>query len=78
MFDFSKRARVSIKRQILKPKVKVHSKIAKMFEKKPFTFIWNIHPRSKEMLIRSVDSCIFYFVNVDLRVTTKVKRCLTN
>ena len=32
-FDFSKRARVLVKKLILQPKVKIHSKIEKMFHK---------------------------------------------
>ena len=68
MFDFSKRARVSIKRHIIKPKVKIHSKIGKMFHKKSYVFMWNIHPRSKEMLIKSGVYGIFHFVKVDLSV----------
>ena len=45
MFDFSKRVRVLIKRYILKPEVKIHSKIEKMFHKKPYVFMWNVHPQ---------------------------------
>ena len=40
-FDFSKRARVLVKKLILKPKVKIHSKIGKMFHKNSYVFTDN-------------------------------------
>ena len=51
--DFSKKVRVLTKSYILKPKTKIRRGVKEMFHKKPYVFIWNIHPRSKEMLIRS-------------------------
>ena len=67
-FDFFKRTRVLAKQQILNPKVKIHSKIGKMFCKQSYVFIWNIHPRAKEMLIKGRDYGNFHFVKIDLSV----------
>ena len=63
--DFSKKVRVLTKRCILKPKTKICRGVEEMFHKKPYVFIWNIHPRSKEMLIRSEWYGISHFVKVD-------------
>ena len=43
-FDFSQRTRVLVKKLILSPKVKIHSKIGKMFCKQSYVFMWNFHP----------------------------------
>ena len=67
-FDFSKRTRVLVKKLILSPKVKIHSKIGKMFRKKSYVFMWNVHPWAKEMLIKSRDYGIFDLENIDLSV----------
>ena len=73
-FEFSKRTRVLVKKLILSPKVKIHSKIGKMFRKQSYVFMWNIHPWAKEMLIKSGDYGIFHFVKIDLSVLTKSKK----
>ena len=59
MFDSSNQVKVSLKRHILKPKVKINNEVAKMFQRDSYVFMWNVHSRSKEMLIRSIDLCIF-------------------
>ena len=65
---FPKKVRVLTKRYILKPKIKVHRGVEEMFHKKPYVFIWNIHPQSNEMLIRSEWYGIWYFVKVNLSI----------
>ena len=67
-FDFSKKVRVLTKRCILKPKIKVRRGVEEMFNKKPYVFIWNIHPRLKEMLMRSEWYGIWHFVKVNLSI----------
>ena len=67
-FDYSKKARVLTKRCILKPKIKVCRGVEEMFHKKPYVFIWNIHPRSKEMLFRSEWYGIWHFVKVNFSI----------
>ena len=67
-FNFSKKVKIVIRKEEAKAKIKIRGKVAKMFHKKPYVFVWNVaHPRAKEMFIRHEYSNIWYFVKLDLK-----------
>ena len=72
MFNPSKKVKVVLKRQILKPKIKISSRVANMFKRDCYVYMWNLHPHSKEMLIRStLDPYTFIPIKVNFRVKGK-------
>ena len=69
MFNPSKKVKVLLKRQILKPQIKISSRVANMFKRDCYVWMWSVHPHSKEMLIRStLDPYTFIPIKVNLRI----------
>ena len=69
MFNPSKKVKVVLKRQILKPKIKISSRVANIFKRDCYMYMWNIHTHSKEILIRStLDPYTFISIKVNIRV----------
>ena len=65
MFNPSKMVKVLLKRQILKPETKISRRVADMCKRDCYVFMWNLHHRSKKVLIRSTsDPYTFKWVNM--------------
>ena len=59
--------KVSLKRQTLKTETKISRKVANMCKRDCYIFIWSLHPKSREMLIRStLDPYTFHWVKVNM------------
>ena len=62
-----KMVKVSLKRQILKTETKISRRVADMCKRDCYVYIKNLHPKSKEMLIRStLDPYTFIWVKVNM------------